>query len=140
MARTLAFTLRIPIRWGDMDAMGHVNNTLYFRYMEEARTTWYDSMDINDNGAALPKGCGPVIVNAGCTFFKALRYPGEVEVKLFIDQPGKSSVLTIYEMRAAGDPDTLCAEGTAKAVWIDMEKEKSIPLPDAVRALLDVQA
>ena len=137
MARKLAYTLRIPIRWGDMDAMGHVNNTLYFRYMEEARTTWYDSVGINDNGPALPAGCGPVIVNAGCTFVKAMRYPGDVEVKLYLDQPGNSSVMTIYEMRAGDDPGTLCAEGTAKAVWIDMAHEKSIPLPDPVRALLE---
>ena len=33
-AKTLTFEMTIPIRWGDMDAMGHVNNTLYFRYLE----------------------------------------------------------------------------------------------------------
>ncbi len=136
MARMLAHTYRIPIRWGDMDAMGHVNNTLYFRYMEEVRTHWYESLGINDNGPALPPHCAPVVINASCTFFKALRYPGDVEVRLYVDEPGRSSVMTIYELRPVHDIDTVYAEGSAKAVWIDMQLEKSIPLPSVVRALL----
>lgn len=116
--------------------MGHVNNTLYFRYMEEVRINWYDSMGINDNGPALPPRCGPVVVNASCTFLKPLRYPADVEVRLFIDEPGRSSVMTIYEMRPSHDADTLYAEGRAKAVWIDMDREKSIPLPDVLRKLI----
>ena len=136
MARILVHTLRIPIRWGDMDAMGHVNNTLYFRYMEEVRTHWYDSMGINDNGAALPPRCGPVVINASCTFFKALRYPGDVDVSLYLDEPGRTSVMTRYELRPSYAPDTLYAEGAAKALWIDMDREKSIPLPAVVKALM----
>ncbi|MBM3384043.1 MAG: acyl-CoA thioesterase, partial [Betaproteobacteria bacterium] len=42
--RTLAHVERIPIRWGDMDAMGHVNNTVYFRFMEQARISWFDRL------------------------------------------------------------------------------------------------
>ena len=37
--RILVFELDIPIRWGDMDAMGHVNNTVYFRYLEAVSYT-----------------------------------------------------------------------------------------------------
>jgi len=44
MARKLVHVERIPIRWGDMDAMGHVNNTVYFRYMEQARISWFDAL------------------------------------------------------------------------------------------------
>jgi len=33
---------RIPVRWGDMDAMGHVNNTVYFRFMEQTRISWFE--------------------------------------------------------------------------------------------------
>ena len=39
--KKLVHTLQMPIRWGDMDAMGHVNNTLYFRYLETARIAWF---------------------------------------------------------------------------------------------------
>ena len=133
MSKTLVHTVKIPIRWGDMDAMGHVNNTVYFRFMEEARTQWYDSQGINDNGLALPPRTGPVIVNASCTFLRPLKYPGIVEVRLYLAEPGRSSVLTLYEMRPDYEADVLCAEGSAKALWIDMDAEKSIPLPEVVR-------
>ena len=62
----------VPIRWGDMDAMGHVNNAVYFRYFETVRIDWMRSI-----GAARgPDGIGPVIVNAFCSFIRQLEYPG----------------------------------------------------------------
>ena len=41
--------LVIPIRWGDMDAMGHVNNTVYFRYLESTRIDWFDKIGFIGN-------------------------------------------------------------------------------------------
>jgi acyl-CoA thioester hydrolase len=41
--KKLVHVTHIPIRWGDMDAYGHVNNTVYFRYMEQARVEWLES-------------------------------------------------------------------------------------------------
>ena len=43
-ARHLLITSRMPVRWGDMDAYGHVNNTVYFRYMEQVRVEWLEQM------------------------------------------------------------------------------------------------
>ena len=54
------FEMTIPIRWGDMDAMNHVNNTTYFRYLEIARIEWFRSIGCMVD----PRGEGPVIVNA----------------------------------------------------------------------------
>jgi acyl-CoA thioester hydrolase len=55
------FELSMPIRWGDMDAFGHVNNTVYFRYMEQVRISWFEEIGlVGGNG----DGQGPVIVNA----------------------------------------------------------------------------
>ena len=135
--RKLVHTEIIPIRWGDMDAMGHVNNTLYFRYMEQARVAWYEHQGFNENGAGLPSSSGPVIISTGCTFLRPLTYPGDVEVRLYIDEPGRSSLMTYYELRPGYDRDVVYAEGQAKAVWIDLQTKKSIPLPDKLRALLD---
>ena len=70
--RKLAHVERIPIRWGDMDAMGHVNNTVYFRYMEQARIGWFDAL-IPEAGAW--KYTGIVIVNASCHYRRPITYP-----------------------------------------------------------------
>ena len=43
--RKLLHTTTIKMRWGDMDALGHLNNTYYFRYMETARLEWLESIN-----------------------------------------------------------------------------------------------
>ncbi|MFZ6724642.1 acyl-CoA thioesterase [Undibacterium sp. MH2W] len=127
--KKLVYTVTIPIRWGDMDALGHVNNTVYFQYMEQARIEWLSMM------GCLPdeNGHGPVIINAHCTFKKPLKYPGQVEVCTYISTPGRTSFETIQEMRSVGDGYSLYAEGGAKVVWVDPSTEKSVPLPDAIK-------
>lgn len=125
--------MRMPIRWGDMDAMGHVNNTVYFRYLEQARIEWLEAIGYAPDTA---NGQGVVIVNAHCSFLRQLRYPGEIEVVTFVGAIGRSSVETVQRIHRADAPDVPCAEGGAKMVWIDYQAEKSVPLPDAFRKLL----
>ena len=93
----------IPIRWGDMDAMGHVNNTVYFRYMEQARISWFESLAVGPD----PRGSGPIIVNASCSFMKELVYPGQVELRMYAGKAGRSSFETWLEMRPSYDPGTV---------------------------------
>ena len=100
--RILVYEMDIPIRWGDMDAMGHVNNTVYFRYLEELRISWFDVVGL---GPA-PAGQGPVIVNAHCSFIRELRYPGTVRSQLYAGQPGRSSFETWAVLARTDDPDT----------------------------------
>ncbi len=120
----------MPIRWGDQDAMGHVNNTIYFRFMEQMRVEWLESSGF---GTSATQTEGPVIVNASCTFLIPFTYPGIVECRMFSGTPGRSSVPTYYELRLVGD-DRIYAEGAAKLVWINSKTGKSSPLPDALRA------
>lgn len=129
--RQLVMISRIVVRWGDMDALGHVNNTVYFRYAEQARIDWLGSLGYADIVAVDE---GPVIVNAGCTFFKPITFPATVEVRTLIGRPGRSSLPTYYEMRCVGD-DTLYAEGAAKIVWWNPGTGKSLPLPDCIREI-----
>ncbi len=120
----------MPIRWGDMDAVGHVNNTIYFRYMEQARISWFDSLGLHYGGVT---GEGPSIISASCTFLKQLVYPGNVEVKTYCGEVGRSSIMTYIEMRPSYDPGAIYAEGAAKIVWTDYTKGKSTPLPEKLR-------
>jgi acyl-CoA thioester hydrolase len=114
-----------------MDAYGHLNNTLYFRFFEQARVEWIEQMGYPVRAEATS---GPVIINADCTFLIPVNYPATVQVRLFGGQPGRSSVMTWYELRVEGD-DRLYAEGAAKVVWMDVQTGKSVPLPEPVRAL-----
>lgn len=132
--RKLIHITKMPIRWGDMDAYGHVNNTIYFRYMEQARVEWIEDMQV----VVRPGGDGPVIINASCTFLVPMTYPGMVEVRTYVGSIGRSSFQTYVEMRIEGD-DKLYAEGAAKVVWMNTQNGKSVPVPDHIRAALEAE-
>lgn len=128
--RKLVHVEAVPIRWGDMDAYGHVNNTVFFRFMEQARVAWMESL-VGKTLVAPEEGI--VIVNASCTFLRQLDYPGVVEVKLFVDRPGRSSLMSHYDIYKQGEPDKY-AEGAAKIVWVDQRVRRSTPIPDWLRS------
>ena len=130
--RRLVHSTEIPIRWGDMDAQGHVNNTVYFRYAEQGRIEWLASLGLLERGS----GGSPVVVNASCSFLIPFVFPGTVELRTYLANPGRSSVASYYEMRLAGD-DRLYAEGAAKIVWTDAVTGKSMALPEALRSLAE---
>jgi acyl-CoA thioester hydrolase len=131
--RRLAHVEHIPIRWGDMDAMGHVNNTVYFRYMEQARISWFGALVPEDEAW---QSTGIVIANASCNYKRAITYPGTVEVKLLVGTPGGSSVPTFYELRVDADPGPY-ADGAATVVFVDMKSQKPARIPDGIRNRLE---
>ena len=112
-----------------MDAMGHVNNTVYFRYMETSRIDWCRSI------GCMPEQSkqGPVIVNAYCSFIQQLRYPGNVLTRHYVTTVGRTSFDTYITMERDDDPGTVWAEGGARMVWIDFATNQSLPLPDWLR-------
>ena len=130
--KKLVYESVMPIRWGDMDAMGHVNNTLYFRYMESVRIDWFKAIHELPN----PQGVGPVIINAFCNFHQSLVYPGEILVKMYASDPGRSTFETWATMEYTSQPGVIYASGGATTIWVDMKTHKSVPLPDHIRQLV----
>jgi acyl-CoA thioester hydrolase len=122
-------TSRQAIRWADMDMLGHVNNTVYFRYCEQTRIDWLHRLH---PGREPFSSTGPVVVNASCTFLLPIVYPGEVEVRMYLCDPGRTSVGSHYEILKNG---TKYADGAAKLVWIDIASGRSVPLPGNVTAM-----
>ena len=130
--KKLVHVERIPIRWGDMDAMGHVNNTTYFRYLETVRIDWVRSIGCQPD----PQGQGVVIVNAFCTFHKQLEYPGDIVVKMYVSDVGRTSFESWATIERTDDPGVVYAAGGATTVWVDFPAQKSAPMPDWLRKLL----
>lgn len=128
--KKLVHEMRIPIRWGDMDAMGHVNNTVYFRYLETIRIDWMRSIGCQPD----PQGEGPVIVNAFCNFYKQLEYPGEVVLKMYVSDPARTTFESWGTMERADAPGLVCAAGGATTMWVNFPAQKSAPLPEWIRA------
>ena len=130
--KKLTLEMVIPIRWGDMDMMGHVNNTNYFRYFEIVRIEWFERI-----GHPLsPAGEGIVIVNAFCNFIKQLEFPGDVLARHYVANPGRSSFEAYMTLERTDAPGVICASGGAKTVWVDFPTQKSAALPEWLRALV----
>ncbi len=130
--KRLVHQMTIQMRWGDMDAMGHVNNTVYFRYLESVRLDWIFKVSVGHDVQAQ----GPVIVNAFCNFLRQLKHPGDLNVSMFVANAGRSSIDTFHTIERADQPGVVWAEGGAKVVWTDYAAQKSMPLPDWFRQRL----
>lgn len=124
------YETRFPVRWGDMDAMGHVNNAQYFRYLETARIDWMHGMGLNPD----PAGQGPVIVNAFCNFYQQLAYPDEVLLKMFVSDPARTTFETWATMERVTQPGVICAAGGGTVIWVDFPRQKAAALPDWIRS------
>ena len=131
--KKLVYETRFVVRWGDMDAMGHVNNTQYFRYMETARIDWMSSIGVNPD----PGAQGPVIVNAFCNFYRQLEYPANLVITQYLSHPGRSSCDVWMTIERADQPGQIVADGGATIVWVDFAASRAVPLPPWVRALMD---
>ncbi len=127
-----AFVCDVPLRWGDMDAMAHLNNTQYFRLMEEARIQWFAQLGFS----TLPTGVAPILAHVSCDFLRAMTYPGTARVTQTITKVGRSSVEMELVIERTDEPGTRYATGRSVIVWFDYVANKAQPWPEAVRALI----
>ncbi|MBA2652313.1 MAG: acyl-CoA thioesterase [Tatlockia sp.] len=118
------------IEWGDMDALGHVNNARYFDYFQQARIEWLQSIQFD-----MQQSTGPVVVHVACTFLKPIIYPATLRLTSALHSPGRSSISIDHEIYQG---ETLMTQGTSKIVWVDYLQNKSVPLPEGIRILLAI--
>jgi acyl-CoA thioester hydrolase len=122
------------VRWGDMDAIGHVNNTVYFRYFESARIR-YDEV-LQDREDAWPGGIGPIVASTSCDFKKPLEYPDRIRVGARVVELGEKKYVmdqAIYSEDHGG----IAAEGRTVMVSYDYEADGTVPLPEGLRRAIE---
>jgi acyl-CoA thioester hydrolase len=127
------FECIIPLRWGDMDAFAHLNNTLYFRLIEEARIQWFMQLGLN---VSLGDD-GPILAHASCDFIKPMTYPGTAKVIQDVVRVGRSSVQVDCMIENLEQPGFAWATCKSVIVWMDYRAGKSAPWPDEVRKMLE---
>lgn len=130
----LVFTTEIHPRWSDQDRLGHVNNAEYFRYFEEARIRWLDSLAQSFPVEMDRSKSGPVVATTGCTYLQPVVYPCPLLCSLYIVKVGNSS-LSIRQTLTTLENLTLMTEGHVTFVWVDRVTGKSTLLPAQLRQL-----
>ncbi|MBX7169002.1 MAG: acyl-CoA thioesterase [Pirellulales bacterium] len=128
-SQTPGVTVVCPIRWGDMDSLGHVNNIIYFQYCESARMAYFEALGLR-NFQRQPTD-GPGMVAANLNFRRQLRYPGTVHVTANVTQIKDRSFTLSYRLVDAED-GAVVADGASVCVWVDYAAGKALPLPTAM--------
>ncbi len=126
-------SIDIPVRWGDLDAFNHVNNTVFLRYLEEARIRLFSEL----GDGLVNERSGPVVVNINCNFRREIRYPATVRVTIEAHRASEKRLVMHHRICDAGDPDVLYADAEVTALWVDTRAGGSIPLPAAVVEALE---
>jgi acyl-CoA thioester hydrolase len=108
--------VEIPVAWGEMDAFGHVNNIVYFRYFETARIAYFEAMGYLEQ--ARETNIGPILAHTDCRFRMPLEYPDRVIVGARSDEVTESGFLMHYRAVSLRH-ERIAAEGTGRIVSFD---------------------
>jgi len=124
------FTHRLSVRFRDCDMLGHVNNAVYFTYLEEARVAWWRQL-----GTAGFPSAGTVVVHAECDYRAPVLLGHPLEVQIFLLGIGRTSYTLGYRL-VRTDTGALMAEGKTVSVTTDPVTGQPIPVPETSRTLL----
>lgn len=118
----MRFQSKQYVRWGDLDAFGHVNNATYLVFAQEARFAWSKMIEM-------------VVARAEVDFIAPI-YTGDIyiDVEIWVNKIGTSSFGVTYEMK---NGDELLAVVKTVQVTVSMDTKKSRPLNDAEREFLN---
>ncbi len=121
------------VRWRDLDAFNHVNNSSYLTYLEEARLNWLKVIP----GSWYDEHAVPVMVASELNYRAPIAWPAEIMVELYCERIGRSSLSISHRIVAAGTPTTSppqqYCDGRVVLAWMDPASSKSVPLPEAIR-------
>lgn len=124
----------LPVAWGDMDAFQHVNNTRYFRYMEDARIAYFERTGIAASEGR-PEGVGPILASTSCRFKAPLAYPDEVNIGAKVVSVGRTSFKMEFRIVSLALHEVV-AEGQAIVVAYDYDEERKVAIPEGWRKAL----
>lgn len=126
--------ITLPIQWGDQDAFGHVNNTVYLRWFESARIEYGDRAGLSQTGAG--QTVGPILAALSCNYRRQLTYPDTVHIGARITKIGNSSMKMEHRI-VSQLLGAVVADGDSTLVAFDYAAQKPVAVPDSVRASIE---
>jgi acyl-CoA thioester hydrolase len=118
----------MEVRWRDLDALNHVNNAVYFTYLEQARVRYLRELGLVPE---TPSGIGFILAEATCRFKSPLALGERVTVYARVSELRNSSF--IFEYRMEGKERRLAAEARSTQVCYDYENKCPVPISDKWR-------
>lgn len=130
LLRDFPIIVEIPVAWGEMDALGHVNNIVYFRYFESARVAYLTKINFIDpeqNG-----GIAAILASTQCDFRKALAYPDTVSIGARVVEICDDRFAMEYRL-VSHRLQKIAAEGKGVVVAYNYLEKRKVELPQAIR-------
>jgi acyl-CoA thioester hydrolase len=130
--------IELSVLWGEMDALGHVNNIIYFRYFEQARIAYFQrlGLELGQGG----QGLGPILASTEARFRKPLKYPDRIRIGARVTDILEDRFMMEYRI-VSERLGAVAAEGKGLIVTYDYGAGKKVPIPAEVRQrLTDLEA
>jgi acyl-CoA thioester hydrolase len=123
-----------PVQWGDQDAFGHVNNVVYFRWMESARIEYFGRAGVQS--AAAQQGTGPILASIKCDFRRQLIYPDTVLISASIASFGRTSMKMVHRVYSTAQ-QAVAAEGDSTIVMFDYTGQRPVVVSEEIRGRIE---
>lgn len=130
LLETYPVVIEIPVAWGEMDSLLHVNNVVYFRYFESVRMAYFQELGIWDY--MHETGIGPILASTQCKFKIPLTYPDTVSVGARITGIESDRFLMKYVLVSHAHAK-IAAEGEGLCVSYNYRELKKAPLPEVIK-------
>ncbi len=113
----------VPVQWGDMDAFGHVNNTVYFKFFETARLAYFNAVGVMDD--MQKDQLGPILAETNAQFRRALVFPDQVVVGANVKENHEYGFLMQYGVFSE-QQQTVSTLGTGRIVMVDYNSGQKV--------------
>ncbi|MTH55334.1 acyl-CoA thioesterase [Bacillus mangrovi] len=125
-------TVQVRVRFCETDALGHVNNTSYFIYLEEARVQFFGKLGRPMTAESWPF----ILASASCDFLEQAYFNQELSVHTAIAKIGTKSFHLSHTVKDLQSGRTI-AQGKAAIVYFNFDLQKSEEIPDHLRSELE---
>ena len=115
----------ITVRFRDVDAMGHVNNAVFFTYFEEGRAAFLDEV----LGIVDPGDYPFILAHLNCDFNRPVKLGDRLVLEIWVDDIGKKSFTFKYRVINGDNEGLEYAKGESIMVLFDYTENKTIPIP-----------
>ncbi len=128
-------SIPIKVRFSDLDAMGHVNNAAYLSYLEEARLAYYNYvLNIDTNKLEF----NAVVARIEIDYLEQIRLGDDVEIYTRTGKIGnKSSDVEHLIVIVDNQHRKIAARALTKLVSFDYRKNKTFPVPEKDRSIIE---
>lgn len=125
----------MPVAWGQLDAFAHVNNTVYFRWFEDARLAYFERIGFIAHMEQ--HQVGPILARTDCVFRRALKWPDTISAGARITDIGDDRFTMGYAVFSEALGGELAAQGEGRIVCYDYAGGSKAPLPASIRAAIE---